>query len=205
MKEQPAPLLAEALLTETDPHVAGALTWALARAQPDVTETLTTGLNAKDPDVRRRAVQALTRLPTDETTPLLAAALDDPDATVRRHAAMALGARGRSDAIPVLVTMIVEGLNDVEAAETLGRLARHPDRAAAITTLLTDRSTAPDTDGPARLRLVQAFTEMPTATAIDALHRMADDPDTTVARTATALARALEQRTSDTPRDDTEP
>ncbi len=192
--EVPAPLLAEAILAESDPHVAGALRWALARADHDVVASLAPGLGSEDADVRRRAVLALAELPGDEAAGMLVDALKDRDALVRRRAALSLGSRGRFEAVAVLVAMVVDGANDVEAAEVLGALARDPDRAGRIRNVLVGELAAPSAAAAVRMRLVQAFAEMPAAVALDVLRGLADDEDRNVARTASALARMFEER-----------
>lgn len=186
--EVPAPALAEAILSESDLNVAGALRWALARADHDVAASLEAGLESPDAAVRRRAVMALAEIPDGEAA--LAGALEDPDATVRRHAALALGSRGRPEAVPVLVAMIVEGTNDVEAAEVLGLLAQDSEQSDRIRRALAEELAA---ENPAvRLRLVQALPELPPAAARDLLRHAAEDEDPTVARTAAALATLIE-------------
>ncbi|MEU6248556.1 MerR family transcriptional regulator [Glycomyces sp. NPDC047010] len=189
--ELPAPLLAEAVLAERDPLVAGALQWALARADYGVA-SLVPGLASDDPDVRLRAVQALAEIPGDDSSTALDTVLDDAVTAVRGRAALALGARGSAAAIPVLVDMVVKGANDVDAAEVLGALAADPGPAAAIAYDLTAALAAADPD--ARLRLVQALAELPTGLALDLLRPLAADPDRTVARTAAALAGVVEAR-----------
>ncbi|WP_030159169.1 HEAT repeat domain-containing protein [Glycomyces sp. NRRL B-16210] len=192
--EAPAPVLAEAILAEADPNVAGALRWALARSDSDAAADLAAGLHSEDVEVRRRAVAALAEVPGEAATAALTEALADEDATVRRHAALALGARGRDEAVPVLVGMVVEGVNDVDAAEVLGALARDPARAERIERDLLDQVAAP----PAvRMRLVQAAAELPTAVALEVLARLARDEDRTVARAAAALAGLIEDPSED--------
>lgn len=187
--EVPAPVLAEAILAEADPNVAGALRWALARAGSDAAADLAAGLRSEDAEVRRRAVPALAEIPGEEATEALAEALADEDAGVRRHAALALGSRGRDEAVPVLVGMVVEGVNDVDAAEVLGALAQDPERAGRIERALVEQVGA----SPAvRMRLVQAAAELPAAVALEVLERLARDEEPTVARAASALARMLE-------------
>ncbi|WP_112140186.1 HEAT repeat domain-containing protein [Glycomyces dulcitolivorans] len=188
--DMPAPALAEAILTESDLNVAGALRWALARADHDVAASLAPGLESADVQVRRRAVLALAEIPDDRASVFLTAALKDGDAAVRRHAALALGSRGRPEAVPVLVRMVVEGTNDVEAAEVLGALAADPAQSDRIKHALTAASTK---DPEVRLRLVQALAELPTPLALELLHLAAQDEDPTVARTAAALAGLLER------------
>ncbi|WP_412543896.1 MerR family DNA-binding transcriptional regulator [Longispora sp. K20-0274] len=180
----PAGLLAEAVLAESDPNVAGALRWALARAGGDGVAGVAAGVRSDDVDVRRRAVAAIAGLPGDEATAALLDALGDPDPTVRGRAALALGARGRSAAVATLVAMVVEGTNDVEAAEVLGALSADPGRAERIMTALLAEFAGP---APVRIRLTQALAEIPTAAARDVLRRLADDGDRTVALLASAL------------------
>ncbi|WP_150254859.1 HEAT repeat domain-containing protein [Nocardiopsis deserti] len=201
----PAQLLAETVLAESDPNVAGALRWALARADHDVVASLAPGLGSENVDVRRRAVLALTEIPGGEAAAVLADALGDPDTTVRRHAALALGARGRPEAVPTLVGMVVDGANDVEAAEVLGALARDPERTVRIRNALVDGLAAFRGDSAVRMRLVQALVEMPGAVALDVLRRLAHDDDRAVARTASSFARMLEEQAHDGPRGTADP
>ncbi|MGY1946981.1 MerR family transcriptional regulator [Nocardia asiatica] len=190
----PAELLAEAVLTESDPNVAGALRWALARAGGDGVTSVASGMASEDVDVRRRAVLALAELPGDEATAVLTGALGDADATVRRHAALALGARGVTRAVPELVGTVVEGPNDVEAAELLGALARDAYWADRIMRALVDELTAHAAHPAVRIRLTQALAEMPGTIALDTLRQLAHDDDRAVALIASALAETLEQR-----------
>ncbi|BCJ40704.1 MerR family transcriptional regulator [Actinoplanes ianthinogenes] len=189
----PAELLARAVLTEADPNVAGALSWALARAGPDGVAGLATGARSADVDVRRRAVLALAKLPGDEATALLTDTLGDADAVIRQRAALALGARGVDAAVPTLLGMVAGGPNDVEAAELLGALAGDPARADRIMGSLTAELGAA-TDPAVRLRLTQALAEMPGALALDTLRTLVDDADRPVALLASALVRALAER-----------
>jgi len=190
----PGPVLAEAALNESDPLVAGALRWALGRAGDDVVANLAPGLESDSVEVRLRAVQMLAEIPGDDTTGLLSDALADSDPRVRGSAALASGARGRHEAVPVLVAMIVAGANDVEAAEVLGALASHRELADPITSALVDELARPAANHAVRMRLVQALAELPSVLALRLLHGLAADPDRTVARTAAALARMVEDR-----------
>jgi DNA-binding transcriptional MerR regulator len=182
----PAEVLADAVLGEADPHVAGALRWALARAGADGVASVAAGMASSEVEVRRRAVLALAELPGAEADAALATALDDPDPIVRGHAALAAGSRGASAAVPVLVGMVVDGANDVEAAEVLGLLSGAPGLADRIVTALVDEL---DADSAVRIRLAQALAELPGNAARDALRRLADDDDRTVALVASALVR----------------
>ncbi|AEV84950.1 MerR family transcriptional regulator [Actinoplanes sp. SE50] len=183
----PADLLARAVLSESDPNVAGALRWALARAGADGIAGLAAGAASADADVRRRALQAVAGLPGDEAVALLTEALSDTDAAVRRQAARALGVRGVPAAVPTLIAMVVDGPNDVEAGELLGALAADPTLAAPILAALTAELAAPDTGPAARLRLTQALAELPGSLAHDLLRDLSTDGDRPVSLLATAL------------------
>lgn len=188
----PAELLAEAVLTESDPNVAGALRWALARSGGDGVASVAAGLRSEDVEVRRRAVLMLAELSGDEVTGVLAKALEDPDPAVRRHAALALGARGETGAVPTLVETIVQGPNDVEAAELLGALARDRPWADRIMSALAEELASPDADSAVRIRLTQALAEMPGTIALDTLRELAQDEERAVALLASALVGMLE-------------
>ncbi|WP_454196601.1 MerR family transcriptional regulator [Nocardia sp. Marseille-Q1738] len=190
----PAELLAGAVLTESDPNVAGALRWALARAGGDGVASVASGMASQDVDVRRRAVLALAELPGDKATAVLTDALGDEDTTIRRHAALALGARGVTLAVPALVGTVVEGPNDVEAAELLGTLARDAKWADRILSALVDELTAHTADSAMRMRLTQALAEMPGTIALDILQQLTHDDDRAVALIASALVEMLEKR-----------
>ena len=193
----PAELLATAVLAETDPSVAGALRWALARAGEEGVASLAPGVHAEDVEVRRRAVLAVAEFPGDAADEVLADALGDQDATVRGRAALALGARGATSAVPALVAMVVEGTHDVEAAEHLAALARDPGSAEQIMGALTGELAARTADRPVRIRLTQALAEMPGTLAHGALRGLAQDEDRTVALIASALLGVLEKRPGD--------
>ncbi|MFF4052669.1 MerR family transcriptional regulator [Streptomyces chartreusis] len=149
--EVPVEALVEAVLRETEPNVAGALRWALARSGADGTALLAKGLDSTVPAVRERAVRSLAELAGDEPTAHLRDALAHPDVVVRGHAALALGTRGVADAIPVLIDMIVDGRNDTDAADALSVLASDTataDRIAGglVSRLGTGTGTPTDTD-----------------------------------------------------------
>jgi DNA-binding transcriptional MerR regulator len=186
----PPELLAEAVLGESDPNVAGALRWALARAGDEGVASVASGMHAENADIRRRAVLALAELPGEEATAVLADALGDADTTVRRHAALALGARGSTAAVPTLVAMVVDGANDVEAAEVLGTLSLDPGCAEEIMSALVDALDAPTADSAVRIRLIQAFVELPATVARDVLRRLTHDDDQAVALIASATLAA---------------
>ncbi|MFI7672304.1 HEAT repeat domain-containing protein [Actinophytocola sp. NPDC049390] len=191
-------VLAGAVLTEPDPHVAGALRWALARAGGDGVAALAAGVRSADVDVRRRAVRAIAEMPeAPDATAALADVLGDPDATVRGHAALALGGRGVTSAVPVLVGMVVEGTGDVEAAEVLGALSRDPGCADRIVTALADELAAHTEDSAVRIRLTQALVELPGTTAADLLRELTHDDDRAVALIASAFVGVLDRRSTE--------
>ncbi|MEV4122350.1 HEAT repeat domain-containing protein [Micromonospora sp. NPDC049645] len=192
----PIELLAGAVLAESDPNVAGALRWALARAGGDGLASVTSGMCSENVDIRRRAVLAIAEMSGDEATAVLADALGDSDPTVRRHAALALGTRGATEAVPTLVGMVVEGTNDVEAAEALGALALDPGCADRIMGELVHEFAAHTADPAVRIRLTQALAEMPGTTAQGTLQQLVDDDDQTVALIASALLKASEERSN---------
>ncbi|MEV5546070.1 MerR family transcriptional regulator [Streptomyces sp. NPDC052309] len=191
----PVELLAGAVLAESDPNVAGALRWALARSGGDGVAALAAGVHSPDVGVRRRAVRAIAEMAdAPGATAVLADALGDPDPTVRRYAALALGRRGVTGAVPTLVGMVVEGCNDVEAAEVLGALSRDPGRVDRITTALADELAAPTADSATRLRLTQALVELPGTAAQEILRQLARDGDNAVALVASAFAGVVDER-----------
>jgi DNA-binding transcriptional MerR regulator len=194
--EVPVPVeaLVEAVLCETEPNVAGALRWALARSGDDGTALLAEGLDSPVAAVRERAVRSLAEMPGDEAGARLRDALTHPDVAVRRCAALALGACGAADAVPTLIDMIVEGRNDTDAADALSTLASDPAAADLIATGLVDRLTHDDTEAPARLWLTQALADIPGATASHALVRLSHDEDRAVALTAAYLLRLRDAR-----------
>ncbi|MBB5101252.1 DNA-binding transcriptional MerR regulator [Streptomyces spectabilis] len=194
--EVPVPVeaLVEAVLSETDTNVAGALRWALARSGDGGPALLAEGLGSPVAAVRERAVKALADMPGDEAAARLRDALADPDATVRGHAALALGTRGAADAVPTLLDMIVAGRNDTDAADALGLLASDTATADRIATGLVDRLAHDTTGAPARGRLTQALADIPGTTASHALVELSQDEDRAVALTATYLLRLREAR-----------
>ncbi|MFC9951993.1 MerR family transcriptional regulator [Streptomyces prasinus] len=194
--EVPVPVeaLVEAALSETEPNVAGALRWALARSGDGGPALLAEGLGSPVAAVRERAVQALTEMPGDEAVARLRDALAHPDAVVRGHAALALGARGAADAVPTLIDMIVGGRNDTDAADALSVLAADDARADRIAAGLLDRLAHGTARSPARGRLTQALAGIPGARVSRALVELSHDGDRAVALTATYLLRLRDAR-----------
>ncbi|MFD0340707.1 MerR family transcriptional regulator [Streptomyces sp. NPDC127117] len=189
--EVPVPVeaLVEAALSETEPNVAGALRWALARSGGDGPALLAKGLGSPVAAVRERAVQSLAEMPGGEAATLLRDALAHPDAVVRGYAALALGTRGAADAVPTLIDMIVAGRNDTDAADALSVLADDTTTADRIATGLVARLARHTTEAPARGRLTQALAGVPGPTASRALVELSHDEDRAVALTATYLLR----------------
>ncbi|WNI32650.1 MerR family transcriptional regulator [Streptomyces sp. ITFR-6] len=187
--EVPVPVeaLVEAALSETEPNVAGAIRWALARSGDRGPALLAAGLDSPVAAVRERAVQSLAELPGGEAAARLRDALAHPDAVVRGHAALALGERGEAEAVPMLIGMIVEGRNDTGAADALGVLAADTAAADRIAAALVDRLTEDTTGPPARGRLTQALAGVPGTRASRALVELSRDGDRAVALTATYL------------------
>lgn len=184
---QDAGLLAEAALSETDPIVAGSLRWALERVGEEAVPILAEGLRSPAPERRRRAVAALVELASPSALRALAGALRDPDRLVSGPAALAVGASGDTDAIPVLVSMVIDGPEDVDAARVLGQLAGDHVPADAIADLLAaGLDLAPV---PARQRLATALAEIPGSRAEAVLNSLAADPDREVALTAAFVLR----------------
>ncbi|MEV3993854.1 MerR family transcriptional regulator [Streptomyces sp. NPDC049837] len=183
----PVEALVEAALSETDPNVAGALRWALAQSGDGGLALLAQGLRSPVADVRERAVQSIAEIPADEATALLRDALTDADLAVRGCAALVLGSRGVSDAVPTLIDMIVEGMNDVDAADALHALASDPASADRIATSLVDRLANGTIETPARRRLTQALADIPGSTTSRALADLSHDEDRGVALTAAYL------------------
>ncbi|MEU9053083.1 MerR family transcriptional regulator [Streptomyces sp. NPDC048384] len=199
--EVPVPVeaLVEAVLRESDPNVAGALRWALARSGDGGTALLAEGLDSPVAVVRERAVQSLAEMPGDEATARLRDALANADVVVRGHAALALGTRGVAEAIPALIDMIVAGKNDTDAADALSMLAGDPatvDQTAAeqIASGLVDRLAHGTTEAPARVRLTQALADIPGSTVSDALVDLSQDGERAVALTAAYLLRLRDAR-----------
>jgi DNA-binding transcriptional MerR regulator len=181
----PVAALVEAALSESDPIVAGALRWALAQSGDTGPELLADGLNSPRAEVRLRAVRTLSEIPTETAAALLHEALGSTDVAVRRHAALALGPRGVPETVPILIDMIVDEVNDVDAADALGVLASDPALAEHIASELVG-SLSPG-DAFVRRRVTQALADIPGETATRALTDLARDEDRGVALTATYI------------------
>ncbi|MBO3750352.1 MerR family transcriptional regulator [Streptosporangiaceae bacterium NEAU-GS5] len=192
--QAPVEALVEAVLSESDPNVAGALRWALARSGDGGVALLAEGLVSPVAKVRERAVQSIAEISGAEATELLRDALATSDLVVRRRAALALGARGVADAVPTLIDMVVDGANDVDAADALSALASDPVLADQIATGLVDRLDGGTVETPARLRLTQALADIPGSTTSRALAELSHDEDRAVALTATYILKLRDAR-----------
>ncbi|KUF19166.1 MerR family transcriptional regulator [Streptomyces silvensis] len=192
----PVEALVEAVLSERDPVVAGALHWALARSgDGDVAALLAEGLGSPVAAVRKRAVRSLAELPGTAAVAQLREALTGPDPVVRGYAALALAAHGVAEVVPTLIDMIVEGRNDTDAADALSVLAAGDGAAAdRIAAGIGDRLADAGTGAPARGRLTQALAAVPGARASRALVELSRDQDRAVAVTAAYLLRLRERR-----------
>ncbi|WP_367429539.1 HEAT repeat domain-containing protein [Streptomyces celluloflavus] len=190
----PVEALVEAVLSEPDPHVAGALRWALAQTGEDGPALLAEGLGSPAAEVRKRAVRSIAEIPNAAATALLRDALTHPDIVVRGYAALALGARGVADAVPTLIDMIVEERNDADAADALSTLASDPALADQIATGLVDRLARGTLGAPARRRLAQALADIPGLTTSRALADLSHDEDRAVALTATYVLTLRDAR-----------
>lgn len=190
----PVEALVEAVLSEPEPNVAGALRWALAQSGEEGPALLAEGLRSPAAEVRERAVQSLAEIANREATALLQGALTHPDTVVRRYAALALGARGAADAVPALIDVIVEGRNDTDAADALSTLARDPALAEQIATGLVGCLARGDVGTSARRRLTQALADIPGSTTSRALAELSHDEDRAVALTARYLLKLRDAR-----------
>ncbi|QKV90676.1 MerR family transcriptional regulator [Streptomyces sp. NA02950] len=190
----PVEALVEAVLTETEPNVAGALRWALARSGDGGPALLAAGLGSPVAAVRERAVLSLAEMPGGEATAQLRHALAHPDAVVRGYAALALGTRGVAEAVPPLIDLIVEGKNDTDAADALSVLASDTATGDQIATRIVGRLAQDTTGAPARGRLTQALADIPGTMASRALVELSHDVDRAVALTAAYLLQLRDTR-----------
>lgn len=198
-----ATILVEALAAESDPQVAGALRWALARSGQEAITPLRAALTASDSQTRRKVVEALRDIDDPDASALLIERLGDPDADVRGLAAVELGARGAPGAVPELIAMVVAGRRDIEASEALGALAATPPEGhpgprgdqsiiGMVTKAVADELARPGVSEPARIRLTQTLAELPGEGAMRALRRLSGDPQRPVALTARAILHTRE-------------
>jgi len=177
--------LAEAALNEPEPNVSGALYWALARGGDTAIPVLVQTLDSPDADRRRRAVEALEKIGSPQALTVLGAAFRHPDPFVAGRAALCRGAQGHADAIPALVSLVVDGRDDIDAADRLGLLAADDNTAQDILRAVSGELATAST--PARRRLTAALAEIPGPAAAATLTTLVDDPDRGVALTAKSI------------------
>lgn len=180
--------LAEAVLEEAEPNVAGALDWALSLIGDRAVPVLAAALESSTPARRRRAVEALEKIGSPRAREVLADAVADPDPVVSRRATLVRGLRGERDAIVDLVSLVVAGHDDVEASDVLGVLATRHGHSDDIVELVA--SELSHGDDAARLRLTAALAEIPGPSAERTLSGLVDDDNRRVALTAAFLLRS---------------
>ncbi|GIJ23637.1 MerR family transcriptional regulator [Micromonospora lutea] len=196
-REAPVEALVEAVLSEADPNVAGALRWALAHSVDGAPTLLASGLDSPVAEVRERAVRAIAEIPDADATAVLRDALSNTDRVVRRCAAVALGTRGVVEAIPTLVELVVEETHEADAADALTALAVEPALADQIATRLVAQLTGGEVEPAARRRLTQALADIPGTTATRALTELSRDADRAVALTATYILTLRDRRSTE--------
>lgn len=128
-REDRLPHLLEVFPQEGDPHVLEALTWALARTGAPAQVPLQGLLSDPDPEVRRRSVHALGKLPGTDITPALLPLLSDPDERVLAKTIMVLGQRTDPQAVPHLLELLADPRPEIstrtlDALESYGPSAR---------------------------------------------------------------------------------
>jgi DNA-binding transcriptional MerR regulator len=179
--------LVDAALSETDLNVAGALDWALAQAGDAAVPFLAESLAGPSPTRTRRAVEALSKVGTPRARAALAAAIKHLDPQVRARAAAERASQGDHDTVPVLIDHVIEGTDDVSAADALAELASFHGLADCI---LDPVEAALNTAAsPARQRLTQALGDVRGDRADLLLQDLAADADHRVALTAAYLLR----------------
>ena len=177
--------LTEAALGEPDTNVSGALHWALARTGDTAVPALAEALGSADAARRRQAVVALEKIGSPQALTVLGAAFRHPDPFVAGRAALCRGAQGHADAIPALVSLVVDGRDDIDAADRLGLLAADDNTAQDILRAVSGELATAST--PARRRLTAALAEIPGPAAAATLTTLVDDPDRGVALTAKSI------------------
>jgi DNA-binding transcriptional MerR regulator len=185
-KQHDTGALIEAALEEKDLNAAGALYWALAQAGDDAVPMLAVELDSSSTVRRFRAIEALEKIDSQDAAEAIAAALHHSDPFIRSRAALHHGARGGTDAIPALLELIMDGRDDVQAADILADLAtRHSvteEILDKIDTLVTT-TTAPGQ----RHRLTQSLAGFNGQQATALLERLSADDDRHVSLTARYL------------------
>ena len=181
--------LVESALGESHLNAEGALSWAVVQRGEEAVALAARGLRSKDAAVRLRAVRivASARAAADRAE-WLRPMLRDPDALVRAETALTLGKSSDQLAVEQLVSMVLTGVRDVEAAESLAGFGESVqlDVLKKFARVL-DGETAMS---PARGRIAQALAEFDLAPAALLVEQLVDDDNPTVAFTAAAIMKA---------------
>ncbi|AGN19650.1 putative transcriptional regulator [Corynebacterium glutamicum MT] len=181
--------LVESALGELHLNVEGALSWAVVQRGEEAVALAARGLRSKDAAVRLRAVRIVASARTSlDGTERLRPMIRDPDALVRAETALALGKAGDESAVEQLVSMVLTGLRDVEAAELLAGFGEpvQLDVFKKFARALDDEETM----SPARGRIAQALAEFNLAPVAFLVEQLVDDDNPTVAFTAAAIIKA---------------
>ena len=168
--------------------------WAIAQGGDAAVQLLVEALDSPMDSRRHRALEALRKIGSPRASGALAAAFHHPDPAVRAQASFARGRRGDTAAIPVLVDLVLEGRDDVEASDVLAELAARRDCANEIVGLIAQKlANASDAE---RQRLTASLADIPGPASDAVLGHLVDDPDRRVTLIATYLLRSRRQRTS---------
>lgn len=178
-------VLIDAALQETDTNAAGALDWTLVQIGDEAIPPVQQALQAPSAQRRHRAVTILSKLGSAAANTALADAYPHADPFVHRRAALAHARRGGHSAIPTLVDLIVDGDDDVEAAEVLAELCAAFGLTDEVIAAIGNALTL--VDPAARQRLAAALAEIAGESAMHVLCGMTNDPDRGVALTAKHL------------------
>ncbi|GFK19430.1 MerR family transcriptional regulator [Corynebacterium glutamicum] len=181
--------LVESALGESHLNAEGALSWAVVQRGEEAVALAARGLRSKDAAVRLRAVRIVASARTSlDGTERLRPMIRDPDALVRAETALALGKSGDESAVEQLVSMVLTGLRDVEAAELLAGFGEpvQLDVFKKFARALDDEETM----SPARGRIAQALAEFNLAPVAFLVKQLVDDDNPTVAFTAAAIIKA---------------
>lgn len=181
--------LVESALGESHLNAEGALSWAVVQRGEEAVALAARGLRSRDAAVRLRAVRIVASARTSlDGTERLRPMIRDPDALVRAETALALGKAGDESAVEQLVSMVLTGLRDVEAAELLAGFGEpvQLDVFKKFARALDDEETM----SPARGRIAQALAEFNLAPVAFLVEQLVDDDNPTVAFTAAAIIKA---------------
>lgn len=181
--------LVESALGESHLNAEGALSWAVVQRGEEAVALAARGLRSRDAAVRLRAVRIVASARTSlDGTEQLRPMIRDPDALVRAETALALGKSGDESAVEQLVSMVLTGLRDVEAAELLAGFGEpvQLDVFKKFARALDDEETM----SPARGRIAQALAEFNLAPVAFLVEQLVDDDNPTVAFTAAAIIKA---------------